>query len=352
MATFKQFNQVLLESNNKVINYQEYVIKINNGKYDLSTFDLISNFIIEEKYLPCYFLYTYGVLSGRYNVKKVTEYLIGKNGKLTFKYEVDEDFKIIEDLVEIETYDTYKDIQILTSSNSELIRSPKGPNSKKSIRGPKQKIFYIIHPNAFIRMLSRANQDKHSKYIAFIIECNIGYNSYTSLYKEREYKKTIEIKDDSINQLRIEIQQQHLNITMLLQNQHEEHTNQINKLQSSIDKITTTLKERAIPPDDLDLCGKFIIMCKDDIFYDIRSQELTLNKIIKKKERDGFVKVDGLIESETIPNSIYLWNIIKDHLKKSKKIVSRYNSFTLQDINKDDLIELIKIIFDRRLEYN
>jgi hypothetical protein len=121
MDTFEQLNQFLLESNYNAINYEDYIIKANNDKYDLSTFNIISTFIIEKKWLPCYFLYTYEILSGNYDIDKITSYLIGKSKKIIFKYEINDDYIIIENLDEIRKYDNYKNIQLSTSSNLNLI---------------------------------------------------------------------------------------------------------------------------------------------------------------------------------------------------------------------------------------
>jgi hypothetical protein len=90
----------------------------------------------------------------------------------------------------------------------------------------------------------------------------------------------------------------------------------------------------------------------DNTFYVIRSQERRMYKAIQEKEKLGYTKVSDLLESELIPNSIYLWNCIRDELVKERKIKCKYNEIILHNISEYELVDIIKQVFDSRKQLN
>jgi hypothetical protein len=246
----------------------------------------------------------------------------------------------------------------------------------KSRGAPKD--HYMLTPKAFkICLISSENENKYRDYFLFLEECIHYYNSGQTLALKQEntiLKSTIVEKETTIVEKETTIIEKDDVITLLrrdMQNmmarmdtereerniQHVESTKQMSAMQSTLNKIVKKLDDREIPPSDSELTERFVLMKKDDIFYVIRSQERRIQKAIKERERLGFTKVADLLDSELIldcayaqslPNSIYLWNCIREVLVKENKISTRYNEFQLVSISEFDLIEMIKGVFNSR----
>lgn len=130
---------------------------------------------------------------------------------------------------------------------------------------------------------------------------------------------------------------------------------QLTDLQITVNKIANKLDTCAHIPTDDEFADRFVLMkknIKSSEYYVIRSQERSINKIINEKTKIGYMKIPDLIKSETIPNSIYLWNTIKDVLVKEHQIVCKYNDIMLNNITESDFIMMIKQVFDSRKEYH
>jgi hypothetical protein len=108
---------------------------------------------------------------------------------------------------------------------------------------------------------------------------------------------------------------------------------------------------RSLPSTSEELTERFVLMKKDSEFYVIRSQVRNIGKVIKNKKRLGYSKIEDL-ESECIPNSTYLWNVIKEELIKDNKIKCKYNSFELNNLTEPDLVDMIIRVFKSRNEIN
>jgi hypothetical protein len=256
-------------------------------------------------------------------------------------------------------------------------------------RGGKPKDVYTLTPKAFkICLISSKNENRYRDYFLFLEECIHYYNKgQTSALKQENtmLKSTIIEKDDSISQMRLDMQnmiarmdreheqreaervirehereernRQHAELL----SEHAESKEQMSAMQCTLDKIVKKLDDRAIPPSDSELTERFVLMKKNNIFYVIRSQERRIGKAIKERERLGFVKVADLFESEllldcayaqSLPNSIYLWNVIKEQLVKEKKIETKYNKVKLVSITESELLNIIKRVFSSRKELN
>lgn len=221
--------------------------------------------------------------------------------------------------------------------------------------GGKPKIDYIITPKTFFICLTRSkNSCEYADYYFHVLEI---YDYYEEYYKRMYKQEIIELKEtnvvitkeketlsDKLDRLIAESEKQREESNK----KHDVMCNKLDVLQTTVDKITKKLDTCAHVPSEDELSDRFVIMKKDDQYYVIRSQERRINKAVKEQENKGFTKVNELIESETIPNSVYLWNAIKTELVKDKKITTRYNSFSTEY----DLVTIIKEIFNSRKEYN
>ena len=131
----------------------------------------------------------------------------------------------------------------------------------------------------------------------------------------------------------------------------DRQSEQLSELQVTVNKISNKLDSCAHMPDNNELSDRFVVMKSAEDYYVIRAQDRNIYNAIKRQEDKGYKRISDLIESETIPNSIYLWNTIKDELIKEKKIKTFRNTFKL-DIPECDFIKIVKTIFDQRKEYN
>jgi hypothetical protein len=175
----------------------------------------------------------------------------------------------------------------------------------------------------------------------------ININEYAAEQEEIVIEKETTISDlkNMMNEL---MKKMDIQIGQLILQREE-----MSDMKCTLNKIVKKLDDRAIPPSDDELTERFVLMKKNDnTFYVIRSQERRMYKAIIEKEKLGYIKVSDLLESELIPNSIYLWNCIRDELVKERKIRCKYNEITLNNISEYELIDIIKQVFDSRKEIN
>ena len=252
----------------------------------------------------------------------------------------------------------------------------------------KPTIEYTMTPKTFFLCLIRSkNSSEYAMYYFHVLEIYDYYEQYfTQMYKENiedlkndlhstneelsEVEKDRDSLEDKLDKLMAKMDKQTLELqkqneelqtqTLELQNQtqemkiqHEESKQQMGAMQDTLNKIVKKLDDRAVPPPDDELTERFALMKKNDnTFYVIRSQERRIRKAIKEKEKLGYSKVPDLLESESIPNSMYLWNCIKVILKTENKIYCFRNEVTLKNISEVDLIQVINQVFDSRREVN
>ena len=139
--------------------------------------------------------------------------------------------------------------------------------------------------------------------------------------------------------------------TRELKEQNNKQMDKLSELQITVNKISNKLDSCAHMPDNNELSDRFVVMKSDVDYYVIRAQDRNIYNAIKRQEDKGYKRIKDLIESESIPNSIYLWNTIKDELIKEKKIKTFRNTFNL-NIPESDFITIVKSIFDQRKDYN
>ena len=139
--------------------------------------------------------------------------------------------------------------------------------------------------------------------------------------------------------------------TRELKEQNNKQMDKLSELQITVNKISNKLDSCAHMPDNNELSDRFVVMKSDVDYYVIRAQDRNIYNAIKRQENKGYTKIKDLINSESIPNSIYLWNAIKDELIKENKIKTFRNTFNL-NIPESDFITIVKSIFDQRKEYN
>jgi 6-phosphogluconolactonase/glucosamine-6-phosphate isomerase/deaminase len=167
-----------------------------------------------------------------------------------------------------------------------------------------------------------------------------------------EQENTISNLEQMMNKLieKMDIQNKQLNEQ---NNKLDKQSEEMTIMQCTLNKIVKKLDDRAVPPSDDELTERFVLMKKNDnTFYVIRSQERRMYKAIQEKEKLGYKKIDDLLESETIPNSMYLWNCIRDELVKERKIKCKYNEIMLSSITELELVDIIKQVFDSRKQVN
>lgn len=244
------------------------------------------------------------------------------------------------------------------------------PSQIENVRGggTKHTMQYTLTPKAFFICLVRSkNSSEYAIYYFHVLEIYDYYESYYRAVLEKEnakQKNTIEElilctkqQNELIREQNSKLDKQSVDSKILqdkLDRQSEDNKTiqcQLTDLQVTMNKIVSKLDNCTEYPSDDKLSERFVIMKNsENVYYVIRRQEKNLRKSIKEKENEGYIKLDDIIESETIPNSVYLWNVIRDELKKERKIVTKYNTFELK-INEEDLIAIIKAVFDRRKEY-
>ena len=166
--------------------------------------------------------------------------------------------------------------------------------------------------------------------------------------------KKMDEQTKQLTEQNMEIIEQNKKMTMetkVLKKQNNKQIKKLSELQIIVGKISNKLDSCAHMPNDNELSDRFVVMKSDIDYYVIRAQERNIYNAIKRQEDKGYKKINDLIESESIPNSIYLWNTIKDELIKEKKIKTFRNSFTLE-IPEQDFVTIVKSIFDQRKHYN
>lgn len=335
-------NNLLKEDTN--IPIKEYIINIRNKYYpdlDISFMDFFMDMYMNNTPISAELLSDYGVLS------------IKPDRKTLHNTTIQRLFKRCH-LIENIDY---------------IFRPQLGPKSKGA---PKN--IYHLSPDAFkICLISSENENKYRNYFLFLEKCihyyNLGQvnmlNSKVGELIDHTTKQDIIIieKKDKIDILLAKIDKEREESNR----QHEESMKQIDELlkqgeksqqkmdsmQDTLNKIVKKLDDRAVPPSDDELTERFVLMKKkDNDFYVIRTQERRLNKAISEKEKLGYTKISALSEYEVIPNSIYLWNCIRDELSNSNKITCRYNDISLLKISETDFIRVIKQVFESRKELN
>jgi hypothetical protein len=233
-------------------------------------------------------------------------------------------------------------------------------------------IEYIMTPKTFFLCLTRSkNSCQYAEYYFHVLELYDYYEDYyTKMYKETivekeqvidDQKHAIVEKDTSISRLEQRISDMMLNMEqdriitnqreIRMEQRHSELLSEHARTQSTLDKIVRKLDDRAVPPTSEELTERFVLMKKGSEFYVIRSQVRNIGKVMRSKELLGYSKVEDL-DSETIPNSTYFWNVIKEELIKERKIRTKYNSFTLNNLSEHDLVDTIKEVFKSRNEIN
>lgn len=262
-------------------------------------------------------------------------------------------------------------------------------NSASNNGRTKYNIQYTLTPKAFYLCLTRSKNS--SKYACYYFHVYQSLEYYSDYHK----KVVIQNKDSMIETLLIKLDRnseeskKHLEESKMLRDkldrnseeskkhleenkmlrdkldrQSEENTKQfeenksikiqMTEMQITLNKIAAKLDNNVEYPSNDKLTERFVIMINGDIntvplrCHVIRAQERNIRRSIKKKEGDGYSKLDGIIESEIIPNSVCLWSVIKEVLSEEKRISNaRYNDFELK-MSKDDLVSIIRSVFDRR----
>ena len=234
--------------------------------------------------------------------------------------------------------------------------------------GTKYSIEYKLTPKTFFLCLTRSkNSCEYAEYYFHVLEIYDYYEEYFSkLYKQNIMKLNLEVIEKTHENISLlekmdilikEMKDQTKKMDDQTRQNNEQmkkldkQSEQLSELQITVNKISSKLDSCAHMPSDDELADRFVVMKSDIDYYVIRAQDRNILNAIKRQESKGYKKITDLIESESIPNSIYLWNTIKDELIKEKKIKTFRNSFTLE-IPERDFVTIVKSIFDQRKHYN
>jgi hypothetical protein len=209
---------------------------------------------------------------------------------------------------------------------------------KDGITRSKYRDEYMFTPDAFKKCLIcsvKRENIKYKNYYIFLEKCIYYYNKQQLIEKNKEIKSLHNKIDSLISEIK-------------------EQTTEIRELRKTIDKIIDKLKDRAVPPTEKELEERFIIMKNVTIneYYVIRCQKKSVQKSIKIKSNEGYIVLQDIIESVKIPNSVYLWHLIKEQLKENRQISIFRNTFTLNNLNEKEFIEIVKEVFNNRIDYN
>lgn len=202
---------------------------------------------------------------------------------------------------------------------------------------------YKLTPKTFFLCLIRSkNSYKYAEYYFHVLEMYDYYEDYfASLYKQ----KNIKLKQENILlSKKIDILLEKMD---LQNNKMDKQSEQLSELQITVNNILNRLDGYVNMEYNDELADRFVVMKSEVNYYIIvRALYKNIYGAIWKYEGKGYKKVNDLIESESIPNSIYLWNTIRDELIKEQKIRTHRNSFTLK-ISEQDFIKIVKSIFDQ-----
>ena len=258
--------------------------------------------------------------------------------------------------------------------------------SEQLSSGTKYKNEYYLHPKAFkICLIRSLKTKKYAKYYLLLEECIKYYNDYQDKLKEKYIvklknkidKKNEKISDqfNQINELIKKTDNQNLKIDELLkyskkaekQNRKleqklddtnetlgdikEELTDTNKKLGYACKKLDVAVEDRSPKTEEHDKYESIAILkCtkKKALFryYCIRGQLYHVNKRIKKKTIEE--KYEEILRIDDVTNSVNLWNRSKEKLRK--KVEYCGNEMNLIEINEDEFINTIKLVYDKRKE--
>lgn len=163
---------------------------------------------------------------------------------------------------------------------------------------------YKLTPKTFFLCLTRSkNSCEYAEYYFHVLEIFDYYEEYfTSLYKQRN----MELKEENISlSSKIDMLLKKMDIQ---NDKMDKQSEQLSELQITVNKISSKLDSCAHMPDNNELSDRFVVMKSKIDYYVIRAQDRNICNAIKRQESKGYKKIKDLIESESIPNSIYLWN--------------------------------------------
>ena len=131
----------------------------------------------------------------------------------------------------------------------------------------------------------------------------------------------------------------------------EELTESNKKLGYACKKLDIAVEDRVPKTEEHDKFESIAILkCtkKKALFryYCIRGQLYHVNKRIKKKTIEE--KYEELIRIDDVSHSVNIWNRLKEKLRK--KVEYCGNEMNLIDINENDFIDTIKLVYDKRKE--
>jgi len=245
---------------------------------------------------------------------------------------------------------------------------------------------YYLHPRAFkICLIRSLKTKKYAKYYLLLEECIKYFNDYQDKLKEKyiiklkdkhkENKILIKEKDNKIDSLEEKLntliksneellkyskksEKQNRKLEQKLDDANDNLTDIKDELSESNKKLGYACKkldvavEHRVPnteePDKFESIAILKCTKKKALFryYCIRGQLYHVNKRIKKKTIEE--KYEELIRIDDVSHSVNIWNRLKEKLKK--KVEYCGNEMNLIDINENNFIDTIKLVYDKRKE--
>ena len=207
----------------------------------------------------------------------------------------------------------------------------------KYTSGSKERHIYMLKPRTFLLcLINSQNQPKYREYYFLLEECVSYYNEQQLINKSNEIKLLCEKLDRSHAD-----NQRHIS-------KIDELIEEVRSLRKYIDEIREYLRQRAIPPEENGDINTIVIIKNNTHFSYIRGQDKYVKKQSETKCKSGYIKI---YEIENVPNGVYLCKNIMAYFIKKKMVKCTRNDFVLvsDEINNNELIEIMKEIFEERL---
>lgn len=172
----------------------------------------------------------------------------------------------------------------------------------------------------------------------FYLKCN----DIILKHFEREYEKTLQQKDDKIDELLKIIKKMDINL--------ETANEQLDEMN---DKLDVAIEERAPFPEEASKVERFVLLKREHEkypYYVIRAQQQNTKTAIKRQEK-LHEKIVILLDFETHPNTKTFYNRLKLNLRK-RGVVFKQNEIRLENyFSEDNLVNEMKKVDNMKKEF-
>ena len=219
-------------------------------------------------------------------------------------------------------------------------------------RGGNNKIYYILHPDAFKKCLIRAkNSEVFADYYILLEKCIKYYKDYQLEMKQTEMSRMInEMKKsnkklDESNKKLDKSNKELKEIKIELKELKEENKQQTKELIEIKQKLFTSSHDRVADIESPLKKHIWVLLKNDNKYYSLRVQKDNINRSVQKKINNGFKEVLRIINC---PNGMQFNNKLKEVLPDKLKFF-RNDITLLEDLTEKELITEIKKIYHERV---